>query len=142
MAARVRKVSVFELLKYLIRDEAAKQRLIERLVKHLEPTDDGHLLYKGAVNNNGYAKINSYHPDNPCCQVYVHELFACLKRGCPISEGYEVDHKCDIRTCVAHLVDKTKEDNKARRKHATGTRQAKHPSWRKRQTGGRQSLPG
>lgn len=136
---------IFELVKHLTRSAEAKERLVKRFVKKLVAID-GCLIYTGkAETNNGYPYATFYWPQegrDAHCKAYIHHVFACLKRCSPCSEGFEVDHACDTRRCVAHLVDRTSEENKARRKHATGSQQAKHPNWRKRQTGGRQSLPG
>jgi hypothetical protein len=68
--------------------------------------EDGHWLWLGPVNNNGYARKG---------KEYVHRMMYVLHVG-PIPDGLEIDHICRVRHCVnpAHLEAVTHRENTLR----------------------------
>lgn len=83
----------------------------EDVYLQLERSEDGHLLWTGTLNNDGYGVITIQGK-----RWLVHRLVYTLEVG-PIAEGYELDHVvdwgCGIRHCAdsAHLEPVTHREN-------------------------------
>jgi len=76
-------------------------RIASRIVEHPET---GCHLWTGATNRDGYGIVKY----NGACQL-VHRVVYAIVTGCPIPEGYDLDHlkadreiapgPCHFRTC-------------------------------------------
>lgn len=88
-----------------------KERLIARLVKHLEKRGQC-WIWTGARNSDGYPKMNFAFKGRGHTQVYVHHVFFVLRTGRDIRKGMELDHKCLNRSCVWCTQEVTAKRNK------------------------------
>jgi len=94
---------------------------VDRVLMHVTKKD-GHWLYNGALDKDGYGVIRtgSRKADgkgpNRRRMRFAHEIVAEHFEG-PAPEGHEWDHECGIRNCVkpAHLTARSKQANLARR---------------------------
>src|ERR1700728_522607 len=66
----------------------------------------GHWLWFGKLDKDGYGKIygNGAH------------VYACVRAKGPVPPGLEIDHECEVRSCVNpdHLVARTHRENTLR----------------------------
>lgn len=88
-----------------------------RLIRNLKATD-GCMLWQGALDRNGYARIN-FRVSNPrsTLKIGVHRVFMMLKTAAPIPADLEVGHVgCFSRNCVRHIELQTRQENLASRR--------------------------
>ncbi|CAB4142629.1 hypothetical protein UFOVP435_7 [uncultured Caudovirales phage] len=91
---------IFNWLRDCFKDPVKKERLTVRLARLVDPQPDGCILWKGALNNKGYGKINVQLSRGQPHQLYVHHLFFVLGHARPITKGMTIDHTCRRRCCV------------------------------------------
>lgn len=99
----------FDLVAHHVRKD--KERFIQRLQRNVE-VDGECVVWVGARNNKGYARMNLRAPGGAHRQLTVHRVFAILATKAPIPYGHEVDHVCQRRDCVRHLQVITAKRNK------------------------------
>jgi len=102
------KVSEFEVIRHQVRKD--RERLIRRLERHVALID-GHHVWTGRTEPNGYGRINFTHTGNVHVKIYTHRLFLILRLGRPITKGMEAGHTCTNSLCVEHLEEQTHEQN-------------------------------
>lgn len=119
--------------------------LRERFLARVVWTPEGHWLWQGAIDKQGYGRIRRGGRHEPVTYAHVvaYELFVG-----PIPDGLVIDHVCRVRSCVAphprHLEAVTTAENINRGESPTirlkreGRCAAGHPaseSYRRRSTG-------
>ncbi len=67
--------------------------LAERLQAKIE-IGPGCWLWTGATNNKGYGLIGSGQKD-----ILVTHAAWTLAGGCPLPDGFQINHTCDVRAC-------------------------------------------
>lgn len=74
------------------------ERLIKRLASHLVKRGLC-WIWTGSLTKDGYPRMNFIYRGKHT-QVYVHHVFFVLRTGEDISEGMELDHRCQAASCV------------------------------------------
>ena len=84
------------------------QAQLDLLMSKIQETPDGHWLWLGSVDPDGYPQAVWR-----CRRYRIHVLMNERAEGSPLPEGLEVDHTCNRRDCVnpSHLERVTHQEN-------------------------------
>lgn len=91
---------------------------ISRFFQYVRIPDDPFnecFLWTGWVQGDGYGRFRTGGRGSPCKQS--HRFMWEWYNERPITEGYEIDHTCEVRNCLnpLHLIEVTPEQNKSQR---------------------------
>jgi hypothetical protein len=88
-------------------------RIAERLKRHAVAGENGCILYRGTLNNDGYGRM-SVRRFGRIAKYLVHRLSWWLAHGEEIPLWMEIAHKCDTPACFnpAHLEKKRRLHNR------------------------------
>lgn len=88
------------LARYIARQlETRRAQFTSRLSRNLILLDTGCKLWRGRINNAGYARLNVYE-NSRVVTIYAHRLFWTLANGRNPPRNLQIDHLCRVRHCV------------------------------------------